>query len=263
MNLGLDGKIALVFASSKGIGKAIALLLAQEGCKLMLASRSKENLIAAYNEIQQQVGGDISWHICDLSSYEQIHSTIENTLKIYGRIDILVNNCGGPPPSIFSNTSDEDWMNAFNDMMMSTIRATREVIEVMKQNRFGRVINITSITIKQPAPNLLLSNSIRAGITGLAKSLANEYAEYNITVNNVAPGFTLTSRLYDLANEQAKIRNVSYEDILKEYTKNIPMQRLAKPEEIANAVAFLASERAAYITGQTIVVDGGYTKNLF
>lgn len=263
MNLGLEGKIALIFASSKGIGKATAACLAQEGCRLMLASRSKESLVSTSEEIISQSGSDVLWHICDVSSFDQIKMTVEQTIKIFGRIDILVNNCGGPPAVYFNSTTEEQWFDAFNDVLMSAVRASREVITSMKQNNFGRIINITSLTIKQPAAGLMLSNSLRAGVTGFAKSLSDEVARYGITVNNVAPGFTLTSRLYDLANEQAKIRNTNYEEMLKEYTKNIPMQRLAKPEEIGNTVAFLASDKAAYITGQTIVVDGGFTKNLF
>lgn len=263
MNLGLQNKSALVTASSKGIGKACAEALAQEGCSVMISSRNQENLISTANQISNQCNAKVLWHVCDVNNYDDIKSIVSQTISSFGKIDILVNNCGGPSSGPIDNFSDEAWTDAYNEILLSVVRFSREVVNVMKKNNFGRIINITSISVKQPIQQLVLSNSLRLGVIGFAKTLSTEVAPFNITVNNIAPGYTLTSRIYDLAVEQSKNSNISYEEILKNYTREIPAGRMGKPEEIGNLAAFLASEKAAYITGQTIAVDGGFIKGIF
>jgi len=260
MDLGLKGKNALVTASSKGIGKACAEALASEGCNVMICSRNSENLIQVADELIRNYGTDVHWFKCDLRNPDDIEELVKETYRAFGSIDIVVNNCGGPPSNYIFNFTDDDWNNAYQEILMSVIRISNLVIESMKKNNFGRIINITSVTVKQPIQRLVLSNSLRNAVIGYAKTLSNEVAQFGITVNNVAPGYTLTKRVYDLAVDQAKLTGKSHEEILKSYTQDIPMGRLGKPEEIGNLVAFLASEKAGYITGQTIFIDGGYIK---
>ncbi len=262
MDLELKGKNALVTASSKGIGKACAEALAREGSNVMICSRNSENLIRTAQELSESFGTNIQWFQCDLRNPSDIEELIKETYRIFGSIDIVVNNCGGPPSNYIFNLSEEDWNNAFQEILLSVVRISKLVIDSMKKNNFGRIINITSVSVKQPIQRLVLSNSLRNAIIGFAKTLSTEVAPFNITVNNVAPGYTLTKRIYDLAVEQAKITGKSHEEILKGFTRDIPMGRLGKPEEIGNLIAFLASEKAGYITGQTIFIDGGYIKSI-
>jgi 3-oxoacyl-[acyl-carrier protein] reductase len=263
MDLGIKGKTALITASSKGIGKAIAEGLAAEGCKVAICARHKEELLELSNDLKKRYGIDAVWSICDINKPKEIQSTIEAVHKQLGPIEILVNNCGGPPSGYFTEFSDRQWQNAVDQVLMSVVRFIRFALLDMISNEWGRIINITSIAVKQPVDNLLLSNSLRPGVTGIAKTLSAEYAKYNITVNNVAPGYTLTSRLYDLAVVRAKKENLSHEEILTAMAKETPANRLGSSEEIAAAVLFLASKKAAFITGVTLNVDGGLNKGLF
>jgi len=263
MNLGLKGKTALVTAASKGIGKAAAEALASEGCKVVICSRTRDDLIETAKEIREKYKNDPLWCICDLNKSSDIDNTYEAVKKQYGSVDILVNNCGGPIPGYFSELDENDWTHAYEQVLMSAVRFSKLVIPHMVKNKWGRIINITSISVKQPVDNLMLSNSLRAGVTGFAKSLSNEVAKHNITVNNVAPGLTLTHRLYELAVIEAKEKQKSHEEILMEMVKRVPMNRLGGPEEIAAVVLFLASNQASYVTGNTIQADGGFTKGLF
>ncbi len=263
MNLGLQNKTALVTAASKGIGKACAASLIQEGCKVMISSSNKDNLISASKELSEQYNKEVLWQECNVRVGEEIRSTVNEAINTFGKIDILINNCGGPVSGPLESFSDDDWTGAFEEVLMSVVRFSREVSELMKQNKFGRIINITSISVKQPIQRLVLSNSFRSGVTAYAKTLSTDLAPFNITVNNIAPGYTLTNRIYDLAVEQSKSQNTSYEEILKNFTKDVPMGRMANPEEIGSLAAFLCSDKAAYITGQTIAVDGGYIKSIF
>jgi 3-oxoacyl-[acyl-carrier protein] reductase len=262
MDLGLEGKNAIVTASSKGIGRACAEALAAEGCNVMICSRNSADLMQVAQDLTLNYGTNIQWFKCDLRNPDDIEGLVNEALKVFGKIDIVVNNCGGPPSNQIFKITEEEWNNAFQEILLSVIRITNLVIDSMRQNNFGRIINITSVTVKQPIQRLVLSNSLRNAVIGYAKTLSTEVAPFNITVNNVAPGYTLTNRVYDLAVEQAKISGKSHEEILKSYTNDIPMGRLAKPEEIGNLVAFLASEKASYITGQTIFIDGGYVKSI-
>jgi 3-oxoacyl-[acyl-carrier protein] reductase len=263
MDLGIKGKTALITASSKGIGKAIAEGLAAEGCKVAICARNKEELVSFSEDLKKRFGIDASWCVCDVNKPKDIEKTIDVVHKQLGTIDILVNNCGGPSSGYFSEFSDSDWQNASAQVLMSVIRFTRLALPDMIANEWGRVINITSISVKQPVNNLILSNTLRSGVTGLAKTLSTEYAKYNITVNNIAPGYILTSRLYDLAVVRAKESKVSHEEILFEMAKETPINRLAGTEEVASAVLFLASKKASYVNGVTLSVDGGLNKGLF
>ena len=263
MDTGLKGKTVLVTASSMGIGKAIAELFAAEGCNIAISSRSKENLLATSKEIKSKYNIEPLWSVCDINKKKDIEITYQAVIEQYGGIDILVNNCGGPVPGLFQSLEENDWDNAYEQVLLSAVRFSRLALPGMMGKNWGRIINVTSISVKQPVDNLILSNSLRAGVTGFAKSLSNEVARFNITVNNVAPGMTLTRRLYELAVIEAKEKGKSHEEILAEMAKRIPMNRLARPEEIASVVVFLASKQAGYVTGVTIQVDGGYIKSVY
>ena len=263
MDLGIKGKVALVTASSKGIGRSVAEGLVAEGCIVTICSRNKEELLKTVGEVKKKYGVEPSWCVCDLNKLSDIENTVASVSKQFGSVDILVNNCGGPEAGNFQDLSDVKWQAAFDQVLLSTVRICNLIVPDMILKEWGRIINITSVAVKQPIDNLMLSNSLRNGVIGFAKSLSNEIAKYNITVNNIAPGYTLTNRIYDLAVQKAKQNNLSHEDILIEMAKEIPMSRLAGPEEIAAAVVFLASKNASYITGNTIQVDGGLNKGIY
>ncbi|MCH8325503.1 MAG: SDR family oxidoreductase [Bacteroidetes bacterium] len=262
MYLGISRKSALITAASKGIGRAIAEEFVAEGVKVAICSRNKEHLLKTSDEIKNKFGVEVLWCVCDLSKRKDIENTINVVNKEFDGIDILVNNCGGPPQGNFQDFEEDDWQNAIDQVFLSAITATKLVVPKMMEKEWGRIINITSITVKQPVDDLILSNAIRTGLVGLTKSLSNELGKYNITVNNVAPGYTLTNRVYEIAVSKAKEMNTSHEEILFEIAKSIPMNRLAAPEEIATLVVFLASMKASYITGCTIPVDGGFVKGI-
>ncbi len=263
MDLDIKDKVAVVGASSKGLGKAVALGLAREGVKLTLCARGKDDLDEAYREIVSETGADVLAIECDVSKTADIQKVIDETVKKYKRIDILVNNAGGPPTGTFLDFSLEDWQKAIELNLFSTITFSRAALPFMKKQKWGRVVNITSVAVKQPIDGLILSNTARAGVIGLAKTLSNEFGPYNITVNNVCPGRILTDRITHLAGEKAKREGTSVEDALAAMETDVPLRRIGRPEELASLVVFLASERAGYITGTTIQVDGGLTKGLF
>lgn len=263
MDLGIKGKTVLVTASSTGIGKAVAEAFSAEGCKVAICSRSKETLIETARDIKLKHNTEPFWGVCDLNQQKDIENFYEAVRNHFGKIDILINNCGGPVPGFFRDLSEDDWDQAYKQVLLSVIRFSNLVIPKMLEQEWGRIVNITSIAVKQPVHNLMLSNSLRAGVTGFAKSLSNEFGSKNITVNNVAPGYTLTHRLYELAVNRAKTSGKSHEEILVDMAKDVPMNRLGGPEEIAATVVFLASQKASYITGTTIQVDGGSTKAIF
>lgn len=263
MDFNIQGKTALVTASSQGIGRAIAEMFIQEGCKVAICSRNRENLIKAANEIKSVYGIEPQWVVCNIAHEKEIIAAVDSVVRNFGSIDILVNNCGGPVPGSFDVLSNENWQNAFDQVLMSAVKFTRRVLPAMKEKKWGRIINITSITVKEPMDDLMLSNSLRTGIIGFAKTLSREVGKHNITVNNVAPGYTLTSRLYEIAVEKAKESGISHEEVLADMVNDVAVRRLAKTEEIAALAVFLASEQASYITGTTIPVCGGRTKSLY
>lgn len=263
MDLGIKGKTAIVTAASTGIGKSVAEALAFEGCNVAICSRYKDKLVEASRDIKSKFNNDPFWHVCDINQEKEIESFHSSVTSHFGTVDILVNNCGGPVPGYFLGLTEDDWNEAYKQVLMSVIRFSKLVIPGMLNKEWGRIVNITSVAVKQPVSNLMLSNSLRAGVTGFAKSLSNEFSSRNITVNNVAPGYTLTHRLYELAVARAKSSGKSHEEILVEMAKEVPANRLGAPEEIASLVAFLASNKASYINGTTIQVDGGSTRAIF
>ena len=257
MKLKLENKNVLVTAASTGIGRAIAKMFLDEDCNVAICSSNKEKLRTTSNEIREKSNKNIFYTKCDINNLEEIESTVKLVESEFGNIDILVNNCGGPTPGYFDDLNDEAWLKGFDQVLMSAVRFSRLVLTNMKKKKWGRIVNITSVSVKQPIDNLLLSNSFRSGVTAFAKTLSNDVGKYNITVNNVAPGLTLTGRLDELAELRAKEMNISKEQMLEQMANDVPLKRLASPEEIASAVIYLSSEIAGYITGQTIVVDGG------
>ncbi len=262
MNLGLKDRVAVVAASSRGLGKACALELAREGANVVICARDAERLAATAEEISAATATKVLWFAMDLTDPVQIHHLADETLRHHGRIDVLVTNNGGPPAGYFDGFDDEAWLAAHQLTLMSAVRLIRAVLPAMRAQRWGRIVNITSVSVKQPMDNLLLSNVYRAGVVGLAKTLSAQVAADGITINNVAPGYTRTDRVLELAQARAAHEGKTVEEILDEITANYPMGRMGEPEELAALVVFLASERAGYITGTTVQVDGGYVKGV-
>lgn len=263
MNFNLNNKNIFVSAASTGIGKAVAELFLNENCNVTICSSRIDKLKAASDELSKFKNSKFHFVKCDINNDEEIQNAVKDAESKFGRIDVLVNNCGGPAPGFFDDLDDSKWEYGFEQVLMSAVRFSRLVLPKMKENKWGRIINITSISVKQPIDNLLLSNAFRSGVTAFAKTLSNQVGHYNITVNNVAPGLTLTGRLQELAEIRAKDAEIKTEEMLINMAADIPLKRIGKPEEIAAAVVFLASEPAAYITGQTIVVDGGINKSTY
>ena len=262
MDLGLKNKVAIVAASSKGLGRAVALELAKEGARISMCSRNREQIRQAAEFIHAETGAEVYYEQVDVSRGDEVRTFVTNTINRFGDINILVTNAGGPPSGLFVSLRPQDWMAAFHLNLMSVIQLCAEVIPHMQRKRWGRIINVTSISVKQPVDGLMLSNSIRSAVVGFAKTLSNEVAPYNILVNNVCPGYTRTERVEELSVAMAQRKGVTKERIVSGWEESIPMGRLGHPEEFAALVAFLASERASYITGTTIPIDGGAVKSV-
>lgn len=258
MDLKLNNKVAIVLAGSKGLGKAIATALSAEGVKVIIGSRDEKELNKTANEIRNITGSEVVAHPVDVSNSEQIKVFIQKAADTFGRIDILLNNAGGPPFNKFENFDDEAWQKAFELNLLSFARASRLVLPHMQKTGSGRIINIISGSVKSVLANSILSTSMRMGVVGMAKLMADEFGPYNITVNNVAPGMILTDRL-----KHTLPKDIDPEQALKDRAKSIPLGRIGKPEELAALVTFLASEQAAYISGTTIQVDGGANRSVF
>jgi 3-oxoacyl-[acyl-carrier protein] reductase len=263
MDLGLKDRVAIVAASSQGLGKAVALGLAREGAKLALCARTASTLECTAAEIRSQTGVEVFTRALDVTRPDHVHSFVADTAAHFGRLDICVANAGGPPSKSFAETTVEDWHAAANLNLMSTVYFAREALPLMQQRRWGRFIAVTSVSVKQPIDGLILSNSIRAGVSGLVKTLANEYGPYNINVNSVCPGYTATARLMELAGRLAQRDGVTPQQIEERWAAQAPLHRVGEPEEFANVVVFLASERASYVTGIAVQVDGGLVKGLY
>ena len=262
MDLGIKDKVALVAGGSQGLGKAVAKELIREGARVAICALADKSLPQAKNEIAEECGADVFAVAADLTDAAQAKDCVRQTLDRFGRVDILINNAGGPPAADFLEIDDNLWEYGFRLNLLSTIILTREVLPLMKQNRWGRIINMTSISVKQPIDGLILSNTIRSGVIGLAKTLATELAPFNITVNSVCPGYTLTDRVRNLAQATAQKEGTTAEAIIQRWQSSIPMGRLGTPEEFAALVAFLASARSSYITGTAIQIDGGWYRGI-
>jgi 3-oxoacyl-[acyl-carrier protein] reductase len=262
MDLGLKGKVAFVAGASRGLGKAVALELVREGVKVAICARNQSELAGTVEDIKESTGGEIIGIQADVSIAADAKGFIRRGIEHFGSADILVNNAGGPPSRAFLEIDDELWIQGFQLNLLSTIIMTREIVPVLKEKQWGRIINITSVAVKQPLDGLILSNTVRAGVIGLAKSLSNELAPFNITVNNVCPGYTMTERVSSLAAAVAEKEGSTPEAVITRWTSSIPMGRIGSVEEFSALVAFLASERAGYITGTAIQVDGGYYKGI-
>lgn len=262
MDLGLSGKVALVTGASRGLGRAVAEELASEGAALVLSARGEDDLHAAREAVEGR-GARVLDVPADVSVPRDVERLVEAALREFGQIDVLVTNAGGPPAGPFESHSPEAWQQAIRLTLESVLNLTRGVLPGMKERRWGRILNITSIAVKQPVDNLILSNSVRAAVTGFARTLANEVAPWGITVNNLLPGYTRTERLEELAASNARTRGTRAEEERARWEREIPMGRLGEPREFAALAAFLASERASYITGTSIPVDGGWVKALF
>lgn len=253
MDLGLSGKVAFVAASSQGLGKSVALELVKEGAHVIINGRNSETLERTCLELEKLSSGRVLAIQADLSIPEDRQRVVSKTLEEFGHIDILVTNTGGPPSGKFETLTQEDWDKTYQLLLASAVSLIQSFLPSMKTRPWGRIISITSQAVKQPVENLILSNSVRASVVGLIKTLASELGEYNITANNVMPGYTNTNRLKSLIETNPSFANAVNE---------IPLKRFGNPEEFAAAVTFLASERASYITGTSIAVDGGWIKNI-
>src|SRR5881394_3173698 len=262
MDLGLKDRVALVAAASRGIGFACARELAREGTRVFLCSREAQHASEAAQKIHAETGADVAGIACDVTNDAEVENFVNLAIERAGRIDICVTNAGGPPAKTFAETELDVFREAFELNALSAIRFAKLVLPGMLERQWGRIINITSVSVKQPIAGLLLSNTVRAGLTGFAKTLSNVVASQAVTVNNVAPGYTLTERQEELAEVRGKAAGKSKQEVIETWARQAPIQRMAAPEEIAAAVAFLASERASYITGVTLAVDGGWVKSL-
>lgn len=263
MDLGLEGKVALVAASSRGLGRAIAAELAAEGASLILCARNDDAIQRAAREISETTGAPTLPLRADVANRVEIERLVAEGVKRFGRVDILVTNAGGPPAGPFETLDPATWDAAYRLTLQSAVELARCVLPGMKERRWGRILNVTSISVKQPVDNLMLSNSLRAAVTGFARTLANEVAPFGITVNNILPGYTRTERVEELAQATSRREGITPEAARARWESQIPMGRLGEPHEFAALAAFLASERASYITGQSIAVDGGWIKSLY
>jgi 3-oxoacyl-[acyl-carrier protein] reductase len=262
MNLGLKDRVALVSASSQGIGRATAEAFAAEGCRIAMCARNEQTLQAAAEKIRREYKAEVLAEPFDVADASAVSRFVAGVAEKFGGVDICVTNAGGPPAKGFLAASLEEWQRALELNFLSAVYFAREVIPYMQRKRWGRIITLTSITTKQPVTDLVLSNAVRAAVVGLVKSLANEFGKDGILVNNVGPGFTATDRLKELSTARASASGKSEQQIMEGWAAEAPLGRLGEPREVADTIVWLASERASYITGQTLLVDGGMYKGL-
>ncbi len=262
MDLGLKGKVALITGASSGLGRAIAEELAVEGADVVICARRADQLAEVAKSIEATTKRTVHAITADLAKPGEAARVVHDTIAAKGRIDVLLTNGGGPPSLPFEQTTLEQWHSAIAMNLESALELCRAALPGMKERKWGRILTLTSITVKQPVENLILSNSVRAAVTGFARTLANEVAPFNITVNNLLPGYTRTERLGGLASAVSARKGITEAQAYSVWESQIPMGRLGEPREFAALAAFLASERASYITGQSVAVDGGWIKSL-
>jgi len=258
MDLGLKGKVALVTAASKGMGKACALGLAAEGARVAMCARTEADVQSAAAEIRRATGADVLAVAADVTRAEDVTRVVAATREAFGGVDVLVANCGGPPRGGLEEVTDQQWYGAFEVSVLSVVRLIREVVPSMRARRWGRILTIQSVSVKQPVDGLLLSNAVRPGVAGLAKTLSPELGRDNITINVVLPGRIMTDRFL----EGARRAGVPVEEYVRASAADVPLRRIGTPEEFASVVVFLASERASYVTGVALQVDGGVVRGI-
>lgn len=262
MDLKLDGRVALVCGSSSGLGRAIGITLAEEGCRVALNGRDRARLDAAVQSVNTRAVREVDGFAADVSVPEEAQRLVEQVRERFGSVDILVCNAGGPPAARFEDLPVESWQAALDLNLLSTIHLCRSAVRLMRRRQWGRIICLTSVAAKQPLPNLVLSTTARAGVLGFAKSLADDVAGDGITVNAVCPGYMNTERLDELVERRASLEGREATEVARELVADIPVGRLGEPAELAATVAFLASERASYITGVALQVDGGFIRSI-
>jgi 3-oxoacyl-[acyl-carrier protein] reductase len=261
MDLGLRDRVALVAAGSKGLGRAVAEELAAEGAAVIICARGRDALDETCERIRQ-AGGRVHGVVADVSIVDQINHAVAEARRVFGPVDILVTNSGGPRSGRFETLSPDDWDAATRVLLTSAVSFARAVLPSMRERRWGRIINVASIAAKQPVDGLMLSNSLRSAVIAFARTLANEVAAEGITVNNLLPGYTRTERVVDLSNQMAATHGTTPEAAIGKWEAEIPMRRIGEPKEFAALAVFLASERASYITAQSIAIDGGWIKSM-
>jgi 3-oxoacyl-[acyl-carrier protein] reductase len=262
MDLGLKNRSVIVAASSDGIARAAADRFAAEGAWVAMCSRDEAKLNAAAEDIRQRHATQVITAVLDVTDEAAVQSFVEHAGEKFGSVDVCVTNAGGPPSKMFLATTTEEWHRAAELNFMSVVHFARAVLPWMQRQNWGRIVTVTSVSVRQPVSDLIYSNAVRAGVLGLVKSLSNEFGKDGITVNNVAPGFATTARLNHLIEKRAGDLKMSNEEYAAHLAAEVPLQRLGHPNEVADAIVWLASERASYITGQTLLVDGGLFKGL-
>jgi 3-oxoacyl-[acyl-carrier protein] reductase len=262
MDLGLEGRVAMIAAASKGLGRAIAETLAAEGCLVSICARSLESLADARGAIEG-AGGKVLTVACDVSSKADLKRWVEETLAHFGKVDILVTNTGGPPAASFMKLTEEQWQSGIDSTLMNVVRLCRMVIPDMQKRKWGRILNLTSLVAKQPTDLLTVSSTLRAGLSALTKTLADQVAPDGILVNAILPGHFMTGRQVHLSEIRAEQEGITPEEYLQRGVKAIPLGRYGRPEELGAVATFLCSERASFLTGASIVVDGGQTRFTF
>lgn len=263
MDLGLEGRTALVAAASSGLGRAIATELSREGARVAICSRSRSRIETAAEEIAAETGGEVVSFKADVTDRDQVRTFVRGTRRTLGAADILVTNAGGPPAASFEEVEDASWYDTYDLTHMSAVWLIREVLPRMKEQSWGRVVTMTSISVKEPIENLVLSNSLRSAVVGMAKTLAREVASDGVTVNVVCPGYIGTARLDDLFADRAAREDATPDAIRAGLESRVPLGRLGEPREVGELVAFLCSERASYLTGNVIQIDGGMYRGVF
>jgi 3-oxoacyl-[acyl-carrier protein] reductase len=258
MDLGLKGRVAVVTAASKGMGKACALGLAAEGARVLMCARTERDVAQAAEEVRSKTGAEVVAMAADVTRATDVKALVARAREAFGGVDILVANCGGPPRGGLEQLSDEQWYGAFEVSLLSVVRLIREALPSMRERKWGRVLTIQSVSVKQPVDGLLLSNAVRPGVLGLVKTLAPELGKDNITINVVCPGRIMTDRFLGGARQSG----MPVEEYVKKSATDVPLGRIGTPEEFANVLVFLASERASYVTGVALQVDGGVVRGL-